>query len=116
MSHHTSLQDFTTNPPTNRNSVFCQKAPKNSELNGLVQAQDPANDPNVFFDPATKASVQKGAQANTFPFGTSGSSSSDSSSSAASSSVAAASSTAATSTEDLAAAAAATTDCSVSFS
>lgn len=37
------LQDFTTNPPTLRNSVFCQKAPKNAELDGLVQAQDPAN-------------------------------------------------------------------------
>jgi hypothetical protein len=65
--------DFTTNPPTNRNSVFCQKAPKNAQLNGLVQAQDPANDPNTFFDPATKASVKKGDQPNTFPFGTSGS-------------------------------------------
>ncbi|KAL0061947.1 hypothetical protein AAF712_011231 [Marasmius tenuissimus] len=64
--------DFTTNPPTARNSVFCQKAPKNAELNGLVQAQDPANDPNIFFDPATKASVQKGSQANTEPFGGAG--------------------------------------------
>ncbi|KAI0775307.1 hypothetical protein BD413DRAFT_491809 [Trametes elegans] len=61
--------DFTTNPPTNRNSVFCQKAPKHSELNGLVQAQDPANDPDLFFDPATKASVKKGSQPNTSPFG-----------------------------------------------
>ncbi|KAK7050955.1 hypothetical protein VNI00_005067 [Paramarasmius palmivorus] len=61
--------DFTTNPPTARNSVFCQKAPKNAELNGLVQAQDPANDPNIFFDPALKASVTKGSQANTAPFG-----------------------------------------------
>ncbi|THH20735.1 hypothetical protein EW146_g688 [Bondarzewia mesenterica] len=60
--------DFTTNPPTNRNSVFCQKAPKNAELNGLVQAQDPANDPDLFFDPATNATVKKGDQANTFPF------------------------------------------------
>ncbi|TDL16560.1 hypothetical protein BD410DRAFT_617640 [Rickenella mellea] len=65
--------DFTTNPPTNRNSVFCQTAPKNAQLNGLVQAQDPANNPDIFFDPATKQSVKKGAQANTFPFGTSGS-------------------------------------------
>ncbi|KAI5122268.1 hypothetical protein M0805_002349 [Coniferiporia weirii] len=65
--------DFTTNPPTNRNSVFCQTAPKNSQLNGLVQAQDPANDPNVFFDPATGASVTLGSQANTFPFGSAGS-------------------------------------------
>ncbi|KAJ7741086.1 hypothetical protein B0H16DRAFT_1423988 [Mycena metata] len=60
--------DFKTKPPTLRNSVFCQTAPRNAELNGLVQAQDPANDPNTFFDPATKASVKLGAQANTRPF------------------------------------------------
>eukprot|EP00753_Platysulcus_tardus_P000690 PLAT10644.1.p1 GENE.PLAT10644.1~~PLAT10644.1.p1 ORF type:complete len:583 (+),score=-11.91 PLAT10644.1:180-1928(+) len=78
--------DFTTNPPTNRNSVFCQKAPKNAELNGLVQAQDPANDPDAFFDPATKATVKKGSQANTFPFGQSGSSGNSSSSASASAS------------------------------
>ncbi|KAI9461595.1 hypothetical protein BJY52DRAFT_1116828 [Lactarius psammicola] len=60
--------DFTTQPPTPRNSVFCQKAPKHQELNCLVQAQDPANDPNVFFDPATKQTVKKGTQANTQPF------------------------------------------------
>ncbi|PFH53001.1 hypothetical protein AMATHDRAFT_1726 [Amanita thiersii Skay4041] len=62
--------DFSTNPPALRNSVFCQKAPKNSELDGLVQTQDPANDPNLFFDPATKATVKRGEQPNTFPFGT----------------------------------------------
>ncbi|KAF8968157.1 hypothetical protein BDZ97DRAFT_458267 [Flammula alnicola] len=61
--------DFTTNPPALRNSVFCQKTPKNPQLNGLVQAQDPSNDPNLFFDPALKATVVKGSQANTFPFG-----------------------------------------------
>ncbi|KAG6851103.1 hypothetical protein H0H93_000983 [Arthromyces matolae] len=60
--------DFTVNPPALRNSVFCQTAPKNPELNGLVQAQDPSNDPNLFFDPATKKTVKKGDQANTFPF------------------------------------------------
>ncbi|KAJ8523219.1 hypothetical protein ONZ45_g283 [Pleurotus djamor] len=64
--------DFTTNPPSLRNSVFCQKAPKNPELNGLVQAQDPNNDPNLFFDPATKATVTLGSQPNTFPFGGAG--------------------------------------------
>ncbi|KAJ3523476.1 hypothetical protein NM688_g8724 [Phlebia brevispora] len=74
------LQDFTTNPPTNRNSVFCQKAPRHAELNGLVQAQDPANDPNIFFDPATSKSVTKGSQPDTFPFGTPESASSNSSS------------------------------------
>ncbi|KAF9003972.1 hypothetical protein BDQ17DRAFT_1241729 [Cyathus striatus] len=64
--------DFSANPPSLRNSVFCQKAPKNSQLNGLVQAQDPSNDPNLFFDPAKGATVKKGTQANTFPFGTNG--------------------------------------------
>ncbi|KAF8641349.1 hypothetical protein AX16_010047 [Volvariella volvacea WC 439] len=64
--------DFTTNPPSLRNSVFCQRAPRNPELNGLVQAQDPNNDPNLFFDPATKSTVLRGSQPNTFPFGTNG--------------------------------------------
>ncbi|EKM58301.1 uncharacterized protein PHACADRAFT_252512 [Phanerochaete carnosa HHB-10118-sp] len=70
--------DLSTNPPTNQNSVFCQTAPKNAELNGLVQAQDPANSPNVFFDPGLNQSVAKGSQPNTFPFGTAGSSNSTS--------------------------------------
>ncbi|KAG9224911.1 hypothetical protein CCMSSC00406_0001938 [Pleurotus cornucopiae] len=61
--------DFSTDPPTLRNSVFCTKAPKNSQLNGLVQAQDPDNDPDLFFDPATQSTVRKGEQPNTFPFG-----------------------------------------------
>ncbi|QRV75196.1 hypothetical protein RhiJN_03211 [Ceratobasidium sp. AG-Ba] len=61
--------DFSTNPPSLRNSVFCQKQPRNSELAGLNQAQDPANDPNLFFDPVTKKTVQKGSQANTSPLG-----------------------------------------------
>ena len=64
-----SIQDFTTNPPILRNSVPCQKAPNNSELNGVVQAQDSANDPDIFFDPATGKSVGKGGQPNTFPVG-----------------------------------------------
>ena len=67
VSQH-NAQDFTTNPPTLRNSVFCQKAPRNAQLIGLVQVQDPGNDPDIFFDPATRASVQRGAQANTIPF------------------------------------------------
>ena len=61
--------DFTANPPRLRNSVFCQKAPKNPELNGLVQAQDPANDPELFFDPNGAKTVLRGSQANTAPFG-----------------------------------------------
>lgn len=68
-THLSHLQDFTTQPPTLRFSVFCQKAPKNPELNGLVQAQDPNASGEFFFDPSTKATVKKGAQANTSPFG-----------------------------------------------
>lgn len=64
--------DFSTYPPTLRNSVYCQKAPKNSQLNGLVQAQDSANDPNLFFDPATRTTVTRGSQSNTLPFSTNG--------------------------------------------
>lgn len=63
--------DFTTNPPTPRNSVFCQKAPKNPELNGLVQAQDPANG-DAFFDPLDKVTIQRGDRPNTSPFGGAG--------------------------------------------
>ncbi|KAJ6579216.1 hypothetical protein DFH09DRAFT_979847 [Mycena vulgaris] len=62
--------DFKTKPPTPRNSVFCQKAPKHAELNGLVQAQDPANG-DLFFDPALGKdgkSIQRGVQPNTIPF------------------------------------------------
>ncbi|CAE6354100.1 unnamed protein product [Rhizoctonia solani] len=59
--------DFTTNPPTNRNSVFCQTPPRNAELVGLNQAQDPANNADDFFDPACKCTVKKGSQANTSP-------------------------------------------------
>ncbi|THH01484.1 hypothetical protein EW026_g1254 [Hermanssonia centrifuga] len=103
--------DFTTNPPTNRNSVFCQKAPKNAELNGLVQAQDPANDPNIFFDPAKQASVTKGSQADTSPFGTSGDASAASSviSSAAASSAVVSSVVSSAAASSTAAASAATT-------
>ncbi|TFK27135.1 hypothetical protein FA15DRAFT_653798 [Coprinopsis marcescibilis] len=62
--------DFSSNPPRLRNSVFCQKAPSNAELEGLVQAQDPANDPELFFDPALGAQVTvlRGSQVNTAPF------------------------------------------------
>ncbi|KAH9945375.1 uncharacterized protein BXZ73DRAFT_38037 [Epithele typhae] len=80
--------DFSVQPNILRNSVFCQKAPKNSQLNGLVQAQDPANDPNAFFDPALSKTVQKGSQANTSPFG--GAAASSAASAPATSNVAAA--------------------------
>lgn len=50
-------------PPAHRPPTSSQKAPKNPELNGLVQAQDPVNG-DAFFDPATKTTVQRGSQAN----------------------------------------------------
>ncbi|KAI9605042.1 hypothetical protein H4Q26_003013 [Puccinia striiformis f. sp. tritici PST-130] len=55
-----------------RNSVYCQEPAKNPELKGLVQKQDPANDPNLFFDHlvTTNAStVVLDSQPNTRPFG-----------------------------------------------
>jgi hypothetical protein len=55
-----------------RNSVYCQKAPKNSELKGLVQKQDPANGPLLFFDhlvTTNGSTVLLDSQPNTRPFG-----------------------------------------------
>lgn len=112
-SEKNSPPDFTTNPPTPRNTVFCQTAPKNSQLNGLVQSQDPANG-DLFFDPATKASVQRGAQANTFPFGTNGAASN--ASSAASSGAAASASAPAAVTTSAAAASGTASVCVASTS
>lgn len=119
------MQDFTVQPPANRNSVFCQKAPRHAELNNLVQAQDPANDPQLFFDPASKATVKLGSQANTKPFvvgngsaATDTTGSSDASSSAAASSSvavssAASSSATASASQVLVATSAASDDCVV---
>ncbi|WAQ89842.1 hypothetical protein PtA15_11A534 [Puccinia triticina] len=55
-----------------RNSVYCQKPPKNSELKGLVQKQDPANGPLLFFDHLVHtngSTVLLDSQPNTRPFG-----------------------------------------------
>lgn len=98
--------DFTVQPPALRNSLFCEKAPKNPELNGLVQAQDPANDPKLFFDPATKATVLLG-QPGTSPFN--GASTSGSTKIETSAAAEAAASTTAAATVTSAPAAAATT-------
>ena len=59
-------QDFTTDPPRLRKSVLCQKAPKNCQFNGLVQVQDPKNDPNLFFDPTGGDTATRRSQPNTF--------------------------------------------------
>lgn len=111
-------------PPANRNSVFCQKAPKHAELNNLVQAQDPANDPQLFFDPASKATVKLGSQANTKPFvvgngsaasNSTGSDASATASASASASDSVTSSAAASSAVLVATSAAATDDCVVCY-
>ncbi|KAG0151653.1 hypothetical protein CROQUDRAFT_712822 [Cronartium quercuum f. sp. fusiforme G11] len=63
---------YQASPAEERNSVYCQVAPKFSQLAGIVQAQNPANNPMVFFDPkvtTNSSSVLKGSQPNTFPFG-----------------------------------------------
>jgi len=46
--------DFNQQPNVDRNSVYCQKAPKSSELKGLVQTQSPDAPANLFFDPKVK--------------------------------------------------------------
>ncbi|OAV95979.1 hypothetical protein PTTG_26482 [Puccinia triticina 1-1 BBBD Race 1] len=56
-----------------RYSLYCDKAPKHKELDGLVQKQDPTANGTIFFDPSKKdindGTVLLGSQANTFPFG-----------------------------------------------
>jgi hypothetical protein len=54
-------------------SLYCDKAPRHAQLNGLVQKQDPDNNVTLFFDP-TKADINDGtvllgSQPNTIPFG-----------------------------------------------
>lgn len=67
-----SFPDYSHQPPTDRNSLYCQKPPKNSELNGVFQAQSPQADPNLFFDPKSTTgggNVKKGSDPRTIPFG-----------------------------------------------
>ncbi|EGG04917.1 uncharacterized protein MELLADRAFT_64418 [Melampsora larici-populina 98AG31] len=67
-----SFPDYSHQPPTDRNSLYCQKQPKNSELNGVFQAQSPQADPNLFFDPKSTTgggNVKKGSDPRTIPFG-----------------------------------------------
>lgn len=67
-----TIPRYDTNPVEERNSVYCQEPPKFPQLAGIVQAQNPANNPNVFFDPKVKtnsSSVLLGSQPNTLPFG-----------------------------------------------
>ncbi|KIY44151.1 hypothetical protein FISHEDRAFT_5489, partial [Fistulina hepatica ATCC 64428] len=60
--------DYSKDPPVRRNSVFCQTPPQNLVLEGLVQAQDPGNELDLFFDPASQSTIRLGDQANTFPY------------------------------------------------
>ncbi|OAV96778.1 hypothetical protein PTTG_03568 [Puccinia triticina 1-1 BBBD Race 1] len=56
-----------------RYSLYCDKAPRHKELDGLVQKQDPTANGTIFFDPSKKdindGTVLLGSQANTFPLG-----------------------------------------------
>ncbi|KAG0145560.1 hypothetical protein CROQUDRAFT_716034 [Cronartium quercuum f. sp. fusiforme G11] len=58
-----TFPDYNHQPPTDRNSLYCQKSPKNFELNGIIQVQSPEADPNLFFDPKSTnggGNVKKG--------------------------------------------------------
>ncbi|KAH9816467.1 hypothetical protein DFH28DRAFT_965347 [Melampsora americana] len=65
-----SFPDYTHQPVIDRNSLYCQKSPKNSELNGIFQTQSSQADPNLFFDPKSTNSLKKGSDPRTIPFGT----------------------------------------------
>jgi len=65
-----TFPDYTVSSEPDRNSLYCQKAPKNAELAGLFQKQSSAADPKLFFDPKTNGkSVLKGSDPRTQPFG-----------------------------------------------
>ncbi|KAH8915919.1 hypothetical protein BT69DRAFT_1271065 [Atractiella rhizophila] len=60
--------DFRVQPPVDRFSIFCLKAPKHEQLNGLVQAQDSNANPLLFADPKSTTNgttVLKGTARNT---------------------------------------------------
>ncbi|POW20126.1 hypothetical protein PSHT_03905 [Puccinia striiformis] len=62
-----TFPDFSSPSTPDRNSLFCQKSPKNPELAGLFQKQSSAADPNLFFDPkANGKSLQKGSDRKSF--------------------------------------------------
>ncbi|CAH7686181.1 expressed protein [Phakopsora pachyrhizi] len=64
---------YNTTPETGRNSLYCQRDPRHKVLLGLVQAQDPANDPQLFVDASVKppespsSTVRLGSRRDTFP-------------------------------------------------
>ncbi|KAG0146740.1 hypothetical protein CROQUDRAFT_106891 [Cronartium quercuum f. sp. fusiforme G11] len=61
-------------PFTLRNHLYCQKVPVNKELEGIVAAQDPANGPELFFDPKVPGgTVKLGERPDTRPRGSSSS-------------------------------------------
>lgn len=65
-----TFPDFSLPSSPDRNSLYCQKAPKNSELSGLVQKQSSNADPKLFFDPkANGKSIREGSDPRTIPFG-----------------------------------------------
>ncbi|EGG07618.1 uncharacterized protein MELLADRAFT_62390 [Melampsora larici-populina 98AG31] len=58
--------DYSKNPQTQRNFLYCLKAPVNHELDDCIPKQFEGNDPNVFFDPKV-GSVALGSRPETFP-------------------------------------------------
>ncbi|EFP76053.1 uncharacterized protein PGTG_02494 [Puccinia graminis f. sp. tritici CRL 75-36-700-3] len=57
-----TFPDYSSPSTSDRNSLYCQKKPKNPELVGLSQKQSSAADPKLFFDPKSNGkSIQKGS-------------------------------------------------------
>ncbi|KAA1097857.1 hypothetical protein PGT21_021961 [Puccinia graminis f. sp. tritici] len=65
-----TFPDYSSPSTPDRNSLYCQKKPKNPELVGLSQKQSSAADPKLFFDPKSNGkSIQKGSDPRTEPLG-----------------------------------------------
>ncbi|WAR55720.1 hypothetical protein PtB15_6B463 [Puccinia triticina] len=65
-----TFPDYSLPSTPDRNSLYCQKTPKNPELAGLFQKQSSSADPKLFFDPKSNGkSVQQGSDPRTKPLG-----------------------------------------------
>ncbi|KAG0146789.1 hypothetical protein CROQUDRAFT_27094, partial [Cronartium quercuum f. sp. fusiforme G11] len=50
---------YANSPQTPRNFLYCLKKPVNEELDGIIPVQDPANGPELFFDPKAPGGTVK---------------------------------------------------------
>ncbi|KAH9812476.1 hypothetical protein DFH28DRAFT_1223260 [Melampsora americana] len=65
-SEQNTHPNYQANPQTQRNFLYCLKAPKNKELEDCLPKQFEGNDPKIFFDPKV-GDVALGSRPETFP-------------------------------------------------